>query len=141
MVLLNAEGLSSETADALASLMGQLSGTALPVAPILAAARHHHLFAALDGEGRAVGIACLVVMHLPQGVRLLVESMVVDEHHRRAGIGRALLAAVIDMAGEYGAGELRLTCRPGHPAALALYAAAGFTLAGTDVYRRPLSSR
>ena len=138
MVVLDADRLTPERAAELARIMGQLTGAPVPAAHIEAAARHHHLFVALDRQGRAMGMACLVVMHLPQGIRLLVESMVVDECYRGSGIGRALLDAVVIKAEGYGTGEVRLTCRAGRVAALALYQAAGFTLAGTDVYQRSL---
>ena len=46
---------------------------------------------------------------------------------QRRGIGREVLNFVLKLARDYGAGRILLEVRPSNDAALALYAAAGFT--------------
>ena len=62
-----------------------------------------------------------------------LESVVVSDSYRRAGIGRALCRAVLDWSRSHGATEAVLEVRAGSAAAIALYASLGFTLAA----RRP----
>jgi ribosomal-protein-alanine N-acetyltransferase len=58
---------------------------------------------------------------------------------RRRGVGRALLSAVLQWLGERGAVKVFLEVRRSNEAAIAMYAAAGFTKLGVrpDYYRRP----
>jgi ribosomal-protein-alanine N-acetyltransferase len=58
---------------------------------------------------------------------------------RRKGVGRALLAAVLQWLGEHGAAKVFLDVRRSNEAAIALYAAAGFAPLGVrpNYYRRP----
>jgi ribosomal-protein-alanine N-acetyltransferase len=82
-----------------------------------------------DGEivGFAVGL-------MPPGKETAeLESVAVSASARHTGIGRALCAAVLDWCREQGAASVTLEVRAGSAAALALYAALGFSQAG----RRP----
>jgi ribosomal protein S18 acetylase RimI-like enzyme len=72
------------------------------------------------------------LVHSAEAVAEL-ESMAVAASARRAGIGGALCAAVLDWCREQGAASVTLEVRAGSTAALALYAALGFSQAG----RRP----
>jgi ribosomal-protein-alanine N-acetyltransferase len=58
---------------------------------------------------------------------------------RRKGVGRALLAVVLEWLGERGAAKVFLEVRRSNEAAIAMYAAAGFAPLGvrTNYYRRP----
>jgi len=92
------------------------------------------LIVAYDGElpaGFAVGR-----MHPAEGIAEL-ESVVVTVSVRRAGIGRALCAAVFDWCSSQGASEIILEVRTNSTAAIALYIGLGFTKTG----RRPLYYR
>jgi ribosomal-protein-alanine N-acetyltransferase len=60
-------------------------------------------------------------------------TLAVSPMHRRRGVGRGLLAAVVRDARESGAIELFLEVGTDNPAALSLYDKAGFTKVG----RRP----
>ena len=72
-----------------------------------------------DGEGVAVGVGS-GVSYGPLGV---VGNMVVAEPHRRRGVGRAILDAVVDDLRERGGRRIELYATPdGRP----LYAGAGF---------------
>jgi len=59
-----------------------------------------------------------------------VVSMWVSPSARRVGVGRALVAAVIDWARNTGASEVALWVTEGNAAAERLYAAMGFTATG-----------
>jgi ribosomal-protein-alanine N-acetyltransferase len=58
---------------------------------------------------------------------------------RRKGVGRALLAVVLEWLGERGAAKVFLEVRRSNEAAIAMYAAAGFAPLGVrpNYYRRP----
>jgi ribosomal-protein-alanine N-acetyltransferase len=58
---------------------------------------------------------------------------------RRKGVGRALLAVVLQWLGERGAAKVFLEVRRSNEAAIAMYAAAGFAPLGVrpNYYRRP----
>jgi len=80
-----------------------------------------HLLA-VDGEGKAIGCARL----LPDGH---IGRMAVLPAWRGRGVGRALLAAVLDTAQARGHGTLRLSAQT-HAAAF--YARAGFVAVGSE---------
>jgi ribosomal protein S18 acetylase RimI-like enzyme len=58
--------------------------------------------------------------------RAHVEALVVDERHRRAGVGTALMAAATAWARERGAKEIVLTVWAGNAVAEAFYARLGY---------------
>jgi ribosomal-protein-alanine N-acetyltransferase len=82
-------------------------------------------------NGKIAGFA-VGLIHPADGVAEL-ESVAVATSARRAGIGRALCAAVLDWSREQGAASITLEVRAASAAALALYSGLGFAPAG----RRP----
>ena len=90
---------------------------------------------------RLVGMACIVIMRLPQGLRLLLESVVVKSTYRKAGIGSAILDHVVTISKELGAEHINLTCRSHRSGASKLYSAHGFEVVDTSVWRRPLLTK
>lgn len=88
-----------------------------------------------------VGMAVLVKMQLPQGMRLLVESVVVLPIFRKRGIAKGILTFTISHAKSYSRGNLSLTCNPSRKDALRLYDALGFVKAKTSIYRLPLTEQ
>lgn len=68
-----------------------------------------------------------------------LRNLVIHSSHRRKGIGRALLARVIQQLQESGARKLFLEVRPSNQPARRFYAAAGFRLEYTrpDYYHDP----
>jgi ribosomal-protein-alanine N-acetyltransferase len=59
-----------------------------------------------------------------------IENLVVDQGHRRQGIGAALVAECAQWAARAGATTLRLEVRASNAVALALYHRCGFSAAG-----------
>jgi ribosomal-protein-alanine N-acetyltransferase len=88
--------------------------------------------AAGESEPMLLGFA---VGQLHPGVESVaeLESVVVADSARRAGIGRALCLAVLDWCRAFAVGQVILEVRAGSAAAIALYASLGFTRSG----RRP----
>ena len=82
-----------------------------------------------------IGMATLVLYHVPTGIRGYIEDMVVDEKARGRRIGEALTQACLDQAKKVGAPQVMLTSNPGREAANQLYMRMGFELRKTNVYR------
>lgn len=75
------------------------------------------------------------------GLDCLIEDVFVEEHARRSGLGRALVAAALDRARERGARRAELDVNERNEAALRLYGAFGFSASenaygGRDLYLR-----
>jgi ribosomal protein S18 acetylase RimI-like enzyme len=95
------------------------------------------LFVARDaGEERAiVGMLALVLYRIPSGLKAWIEDVVVDERHRRLGVGAALVRAALERAKIAGASLVDLTSRPSRTGAIQLYLRLGFEQRETDIYR------
>jgi GNAT superfamily N-acetyltransferase len=84
-----------------------------------------------ESAGRAVGIAVANVMRMAGGPRVrktvgIVDSIVVDEGHRRMGVGRSLMRALEAWARERRLVDLRLNVMDANADALKFYAALGY---------------
>jgi ribosomal-protein-alanine N-acetyltransferase len=89
------------------------------------------------GDSLAAGYHCWIVECAGEMVGYTVVMIAVGEAHllnlsvaapwRRRGIGREILNFVMKLARDYGARKIFLEVRPSNGAALALYAAAGFS--------------
>jgi len=135
--------------DALVAGVGRLVGQLSATAP---APSREHLAALVDspsslllvarrGDGGLVGMLTLALYRIPTAHRAIVEDVVVDGAARGHGIGDALLAEAIRIAGERGATGVDLTSHPKREAANRLYLRAGFARRDTNVYRLPLRER
>ena len=126
-----------EDGEPLARLLGQLSSSATFDIDRIRAVLDHQatelLVARLDG--RIVGMATLVSVPLPTGLRGHVEDVVVDQSLRGRGIARLLLETMTAMAEVQGMRTLDLTSRPSRESALRLYEAVGFERRETNVLR------
>jgi ribosomal protein S18 acetylase RimI-like enzyme len=137
--VIEVDQVSAELADALGTLVGQLSSSS--AAPgqaelqAIAASPATHLLVAEDADGRAAGMLTLAVFAIPTGVRAWVEDVVVDETVRGGGVGRMLVQHGIELAFASGAKTVDLTSRPSREAANRLYQRMGFALRETNVYR------
>lgn len=78
---------------------------------------------ALDDDGTPLGHVAVRML----GDAWEVKRVVVAEHGRRRGVGRALLAAAEDVARRGGGARLVLQTGPRQPDAVGLYEAAGWT--------------
>jgi ribosomal protein S18 acetylase RimI-like enzyme len=129
--------LSDADADAIASLLAQLSTTAVFDAARIETMLDHDatdlVVARIDGK--IIGMATLVAIPLPSGMRGHVEDVVVDGSMRGRGIARLLLETLTRRATERGLRTLDLTSRPIRAAALRLYESVGFTRRDTTVLR------
>jgi ribosomal protein S18 acetylase RimI-like enzyme len=123
--------------EPLARLLGQLSSDATFDRDRIQAVLDHQatelLVARLDGQ--IVGMATLVSVPLPTGLRGHVEDVVVDQSLRGRGIARQLLETMTAMAGAQGLRTLDLTSRPSRESALRLYESVGFERRETNVLR------
>jgi ribosomal protein S18 acetylase RimI-like enzyme len=87
-----------------------------------------------DEIGEIVGMLSLTIYRVPTGARSIVEDIVVDQKHRRLGIGEALVRHAIELAREAGASGVSLTSNPQREAANQLYISMGFELRKTNPY-------
>ena len=87
--------------------------------------------------GRPAGLAVLTrVPKLDERIGFLVlDELHVVAEHRRRGVGRALLAAAVDLAAELGLAGIRLLTRPDNRAARSLYESFGFRGGETMLYQ------
>jgi ribosomal-protein-alanine N-acetyltransferase len=90
-----------------------------------------------ESNGQLAGFAVGLLQPVASERIAELESVVVSDNSRRAGIGRSLCRAVFDWSRSQGATEVVLEVRAASSAAIALYANLGFTLAA----RRPLYYR
>jgi ribosomal protein S18 acetylase RimI-like enzyme len=129
--------LPEEDVAALARLLPQLSATATLDLERLRATLDNDATELLVARraGRIVGMATLVTVPLPSGLRGHVEDVVVDEAARGQGVARALLERMIALAGERHVRSLDLTSRPSRESALRLYESVGFRRRETNVLR------
>jgi ribosomal protein S18 acetylase RimI-like enzyme len=132
---------TSADAEAIASLLAQLSSSAPPfarsdLAAMVADPANTILAARVGGE--IVGITTLVVFRVATGVRAFIDDVVVRDAHRGKGLGEKLVRAAIDQAASLGVQKIDLTSRPSREAANRLYQRLGFERRETNVYRLAL---
>jgi RimJ/RimL family protein N-acetyltransferase len=84
--------------------------------------------AELDGE--LVGRLSLARDQHPASGHVADLGLMVDVGHRRAGIGRALMAAAVDWASTHGVSKLELHVFPWNEPAIALYESLGYVKEG-----------
>ena len=124
-----------EDEEPLARLLGQLSSSATFDHERIQAVLDHQatelIVARLDG--RIVGMATLVTVPLPTGLRGYVEDVVVDQTLRGRDIARQLLETMTAMAEAPGMRTIDLTSRPSRESALRLYESVGFKRRETNV--------
>jgi len=133
---LTSEDATANAAGEVSRLMTLLAGATrtITVADLRSVIETNHLFAAKE-DGVVVGLVCLVPMRLPQGVRLWIESVILDPRYRGAGIGRLLLEAALARAKLYGDVPVSLTSNPTRTIAHNLFERLGFRRAETSVFR------
>lgn len=129
--------ITDEDAETLAVLLTQLSSTATFDRDRIQTMIDHDatdLFVARS-DTKMVGMATLVTVPLPSGLRGHVEDVVVDSSMRGRGVARLLLEAIVRSSEEQGLRTLDLTSRPSRESALRLYESLGFRRRDTTVLR------
>ncbi|MBN9090103.1 MAG: ribosomal protein S18-alanine N-acetyltransferase [Reyranella sp.] len=104
--------------------LGERPWTRQDMAELLASSTAGGFFLLVDGEDAGIALWRTTV----DEAELL--TIAVDAAHRRRGVARALLDAVIERVREHGARVLFLEVGVDNPPALSLYAQAGFTEVG-----------
>jgi L-amino acid N-acyltransferase YncA len=93
----------------------------------------NHVFGAFDEDGRLVGIATLRREERVRSAhKAFLFGMYVLPEHRREGVGRALLEAVIRRAEGVGIRQVNLTVNSKNSAAVLLYESCGFEQFGLE---------
>jgi GNAT superfamily N-acetyltransferase len=92
----------------------------------------HHLIVAMDG-GVVVGFASAVhYVHPDKPTELWINEVAVAGSHRGRGIGKAIMAGMLELARKIGCREAWVLTDRGNEPAMRLYAAAGGTVAPRD---------
>jgi GNAT superfamily N-acetyltransferase len=86
---------------------------------------HHHLLLAIEDDDPVGFVSGVEVTHPDKGTEMFVYELAVDEAARNRGVGRALVAALADLARSRGCYGMWVLTDDGNPAALRAYAAAG----------------
>ena len=123
------------------SILPQLS----PDAPTLKLSEYksmlgdkNNIFLAAKDKATIIGMATLVTVRTPSGLRSWIEDVVVDSKYRGQGIGKRLCKALILAARQNKSMNVKLTSRPSRVAANKLYQKLGFQRKITNVYRLKL---
>lgn len=85
----------------------------------------HHLLVAYDGGQPAGFVSGVEMTHPDKGTEMFLYELGVHEEHQRRGIGKALVAALRDLARERGCYGMWVLTDGDNEAALATYAGAG----------------
>lgn len=122
------------------ALLKQFSPNAAPLTTVVLRTMllHNFLFVAWDTEKNVVGMTMLVHYHKPTGHVGIIEDVIVDQAHRRQGIGRALVQHAIDTGRGCGLKHIELTSNPSRVEARALYTSLGFKERDTGCFRLKL---
>ncbi len=107
--------------------LGERPWTRQDMAELLASSTAGGLFLLVDGEDAGIALWRTIV----DEAELL--TIAVDAAHRRQGVARALLDAVVERVRERGARVLFLEVGVDNPPALSLYSQAGFTEVGRRI--------
>jgi ribosomal protein S18 acetylase RimI-like enzyme len=84
----------------------------------------HHLLVAYSGEAVAGFVSGVEMTHPDKGTEMFLYELAVDETSRNQGVGRSLVRALAELAGERGCYGMWVLTDDGNPAALRAYAAA-----------------
>ncbi len=92
-----------------------------------------------DGKGRIIGMASLVISHLPASrCEGFVEDVAVAPKHRRRGIASVLVQQISDYARERGAHVVYVASHVARQEGHAFYKALGFKELDVKVFELPL---
>lgn len=95
----------------------------------------NHLFAAWH-DGAIIGLVCLVPMRLPQGVRLWIESVILDPDHPGSGVGEGPDGSGVGQGAILRRRARQPDVEPDTWRCARLFESLGFVRAETSVFRR-----
>ena len=125
--------------DDMNKLLPQLSKNAKPLTleslRTLLRDRHTCIVRLRHPTNGVVGMGCLCIYQTPLCIRARIEDVVVDEKHRRRGLGKKIIGMLIGKAKELGVKYIDLTSHPSREAANKMYEKLGFIKRETNVYR------
>jgi GNAT superfamily N-acetyltransferase len=100
----------------------------------------HHLLLLAEAGGRIAGFVHVYARPAIENPReAIVQAIVVDDAHRRTGIGRLLMMAAERWGKEHDCRSVALSSNIARTPAHAFYAALGYRLAATScIFRKPL---
>ena len=93
-----------------------------------------------DGTAEIIGMVCLALASVVNGLTGSVEGLVADGEYRGLGIGKALMLGIITEARRLGFTMIDLTSKPDRVAANKLYLSLGFKERETNCYRLELNN-
>jgi L-amino acid N-acyltransferase YncA len=94
----------------------------------------HPAVVAVDDDGRVGGFGSLSPYRERPAYRTTVEdSVYVHSDYRGRGVGRLLLAELVELAGRHGFHSVMARIVDGHQASIALHRGCGFRLVGVEV--------
>jgi GNAT superfamily N-acetyltransferase len=85
----------------------------------------HHLLLAIEDDSAIGFVSGVEMTHPDKGTEMFLYELGVDEAARNRGVGRALVAALADLARGRGCYGMWVLTDDGNPAALRAYTAAG----------------
>lgn len=93
----------------------------------------HVVLVAVDDNGEVIGFGALSPYRERAGYSTSVEdSVYVHRDHQRRGVGRTLLAALLEQADLHGFHAVFARIVDGHEASIALHASLGFEIVGVE---------
>lgn len=90
-----------------------------------------------DGE-KIIGMGLTVFIHTPRGLRARIEDLVIDQQHRRRGLGNMLVRRLVAEAKKRRVLWAELTSRRDRAETEIFYKKLGFRPRDTNVYRLSL---
>ncbi|AKM82150.1 TPA: GNAT family N-acetyltransferase [Candidatus Berkelbacteria bacterium] len=88
-----------------------------------------------ESSQQIIGMLTLIFYRIPVGLCSRIEDVIIDENHRRKGLGTSLCNAAIEDAKKAEAMKIDLTSNPSREEAHRLYESLGFSIYNTSVYR------
>lgn len=141
MELVRIEEATDARASDINALLSELTSGYVPLTCEMLAAilrRQDVEVWAVEDEGRLVGMATLILLPKLSGFAAEADDIVVHSSQRGKGLGRLLMAKLIERAKARGVLRIDLTSRSERVAANALYQKMGFERRDTNVYRLKL---
>ncbi len=125
------------------ALFGQLSPnkTQISIKDLLSDPANPIIFACFISKEKVIGIASMCIYKVISGHKGWIEDVVVDANHRGLGIGKKLIAKLIDQAKEKELDEVYLFTEDEKQAAIGLYTKLGFKQKNSILYNLKVNEK